>query len=313
MKTLRPPKLNKGDAIGLVAPASALADSTKLEKAVHYFELQGYRVEVGKNVGKVHGYLAGTDEERATDLHAMFSNKHVKAILALRGGYGTPRLLPRLNYSLIARHPKILCGYSDLTALSLAIWKKCRLVTFHGPMAGVDFAGTVDAFTEEMFWRSLTSTKKLGRIPFPESPAVHSLRKGTARGRLLGGNLSLIISLLGTHYLPDFKNSLLFLEEIGEEPYRVDRMLTHLRNAGVFAKAGALLLGQFTDCTPADPTKPSLTIEQVLRELATRIKRPILSNLPFGHVSQKMILPIGLTVRVDANRSVVEYLEAAVK
>jgi muramoyltetrapeptide carboxypeptidase len=313
MKPIRPPKLNKGDLIGLLSPASAVADATKIEKAVQYFESQGYSVALGTNVGKVHGYLAGTDEERVADLHAMFRDKRVKAIIALRGGYGTPRFLSLLNYKLIARNPKILCGYSDLTSLQLALWKKSRLITFHGPMAAVDFANEIDSFTEEMFWRVVTSTKKLGKVVFPREPSVHSLLKGTSRGRLLGGNLSLVVSVLGTKYAPDFKNSLLFLEEIGEEPYRIDRMMVHLRNASVFSEASGILFGQFTDCKPIDPSKPSLTTEYVLREVATHMHIPILSNLPFGHVPQKLTLPLGLLARLNANRRTVEFLEAAVQ
>jgi muramoyltetrapeptide carboxypeptidase len=312
VKTLRPRKLNKGDLIGLIAPASAVADTTKVEKAVRYLESLGYRVAVGKNVGNVHGYLAGTDDERLADLHAMFSNNRVKAILALRGGYGTLRLLPRVNYTLIARNPRILCGFSDMTALQLALWKHCRLVTFHGPMAAVDFANDLDPFTEEMFWRTITSSAKPDAIQCSLESSANVSRQRSARGRLLGGNLSLVVSLLGTQHQPTFRNALLFLEEVTEEPYRIDRMMTHLSNAAVLAQVNGLLLGQFTDCKPADPTKPSQTTDQVLDDIVARFKKPTLRNLPFGHTAKKMTIPIGVRAELDAKKQTLRLTEAAV-
>ncbi len=313
IKPIRPPKLNKGDLIGILTPASPVADAARIEKGVRYLESLGYRTKLGQNVGKVNGYLAGTDEERATDLHAMFSDKRVKAIICVRGGYGTPRLLSLLNYKLIARNPKIFVGYSDITALQLVFWKKCRLMTFHGPMAGVEMANQIDPFTEEMFWQCVTSTKKLGRLSLPEEPKVETLHTGKASGRLLGGNLSLIVSLLGTQYQPGFTDSILFIEEIEEEPYRVDRMMTQLYNSNVFSKSNGMLLGQFTDCNPKDPTKPSLITEEVLQDSAAKFAKPTLANLPFGHISKKMTLPAGLRVKMDATTKSIDFLEAAVR
>jgi muramoyltetrapeptide carboxypeptidase len=310
MEPIKPPSLKKGDTIGIVTPGSALADPTTIERAARYLQGLGYRVKVGKNVGKQVGYLAGEDHERLADLHDMFSDKNVRAVFAARGGYGTPRLLSFLNYRLLARNPKILVGYSDLTALQLALWKKCRLITFHGLMAGVDMAGTMDPFTEELFWETLTSRRKIGSIRFPDEVKV--LLGGKAAGRLLGGNLSLVVSLLGTRYQPDFKKAVLFLEEVTEAPYRVDRMLTQLRNVSRVKLASAFLFGQFTDCVPQNSTLPSLTVDEVLVDFASSLARPVLGNLPFGHVPQKMTLPIGLRVAVDATAGIVEYLEPAV-
>lgn len=312
MHAVHPPKLNKGDLIGIVTPASPVADATRIEKGVRYLESLGYRIKVGENVGKVRGYLAGTDEERVADLHAMFADKEVRAIICVRGGYGTPRLLPLLNYRLIARNPKILSGFSDITALQFALWKKCGLITFHGPMTGVEMATEIDPYTEEMFWRALTSTKKIGKIKFPEVPEVQPLHTGKARGRLLGGNLSLIVSILGTPYQPSFRDSLLFVEEIDEQPYRVDRMMMQIRNALLFGGIKGMLLGQFTDCA-ADPSKPSLTLEDIFRDVVQTFAKPILSNLPFGHVSKKMTVPFGLLARMDAAKHSLEFLEAAVQ
>ncbi len=312
MKTIRPPKLNKHDLIGIVTPASPVADSSRIERGVRYLESLGYRTKIGVNVGKVRGYLAGTDEERVADLHAMFADKEVKAIICARGGYGTPRLLPLLNYRLIGRNPKIFSGFSDITALQFAFWKKCGLITFHGPMAGVEMSGEIDPFTEEMFWRTVTSTKKIGKIAFPEEPQVQSLHSGKARGRLLGGNLSLIVSILGTSYQPSFRNSLLFVEEIEEQPYRLDRMMMQIRNARLYKDINGMLLGQFTGCE-ADTSKPSLTTSEVFQDVTSSFEKPVLANLPFGHVSKKVTLPFGLLARMDASKNSLEFLEPSVK
>jgi len=309
---LKPRRLKKGDLIGIVTPASPVSDASRIEKGVQYLERLGYSVAVGANVGEVHGYLAGTDEERLSDLHGLFADRRVKAIIALRGGYGTPRLLSQLNYRLISRNPKILVGYSDITALQLALWRKCGLVTFNGPMAAVEMANTIDPYTEEMFWQTLTSTKRVGRISFPADSQPTVLHPGKSLGRLIGGNLSLIVSLMGTRYFPSVTDTVLFLEEIGEEPYRVDRMMTQLRNANLLSTCNAVLTGQFTDCLPKDQSKPSQSVDEILHEAARVAAKPFLANLPFGHLPLKMTLPIGVRVRVDAGTPSIEYLESAV-
>jgi len=267
---------------------------------------------VGANALKKHGYLAGTDEERAADLHAMFRDRRVRAIICARGGYGTPRLLRMLDYRMIRRNPKILVGFSDITALQLAFWAKCALVTFHAPMLATDMAEPMDSFTEEMFWLLVTSNQKAGSLTFPEPMQAKILRPGSFTGHLLGGNLSILVSLLGTPYQPALDRSALFLEEVGEEPYRVDRMLTQLQNALVLARCRGIMIGQCTDCVPRDPSRPSLSLDEVLKEFALAFKKPVISNLPFGHVKQKMTLPMGVKVRVDAERRSMELLEAAV-
>jgi muramoyltetrapeptide carboxypeptidase len=312
MEVVKPSVLPAGSLIGLVSPATTVSDLSRIEKAVRYLEGRGYRVAVGENVRKVHGYLAGTDEERAADLHAMFANKEVKAVMCIRGGYGTPRLLHLLNYRLIARNPKIFVGYSDITALQLAFWRKCRLITFQGPMPGVDFIDPVDPFSEEMFWRLVTSPRKAGRLALPGG-TLTALRPGCASGRLLGGNLSLVIALMGTAYQPDFRDSILFLEDVEEEPYRLDRMLMQLRLAGVMDRCAGVLLGQFTDCVPRDPSKPTLTVDDILRETAAAGSVPFLTNAPFGHISVKLTMPLGIRSRIDAGAGTIEYSEAAVR
>jgi len=241
----------------------------------------------------------------------MFRDKDIRAIFCVRGGYGTPRLLHLLDYRLIARHPKILLGYSDITALQLALWRKTGLITFHGPMAGTDMADPLDPFTEELLWSLLTSPRKHGPISLPTGVG-ETLVPGSTSGHLLGGNLALLVTLFGTPFVPDYENAILFLEDTGEEPYRVDRMLAQLRNASIFRHSRGVLSGQFTDCVPQDRTKPSLTVEEVLRDVAQVAKKPWIANLPFGHDSPKMTMPVGLRVRINAEARQVEYMESAV-
>jgi muramoyltetrapeptide carboxypeptidase len=311
VRRTKPAPLRKGDLIALISPASRVTDGSKIDRAVSYLEGLGYRVLLGESALKLNGYLAGTDQERAADLHVMFENPLVKAIFCIRGGYGTPRLLPLLRYGLIARNPKIFVGYSDITALHLAFWKKAGLVTFHGPMAGVEMAEVMDPFTEELFWRLLTSPRRIGPLALPD-PGPEPLVSGKASGFLLGGNLALLASLVGTPYLPRTDGALLFLEEIGEEPYRVDRMLTQLRGASLLPRAAGILLGRFTDCVVKDPTSPSLSVSEVLEEYLRSAGRPSLAQLPFGHDRRNMTLPLGIRATMDTRSRTLSYLEGAV-
>ncbi|HXG37629.1 MAG TPA: LD-carboxypeptidase [Bacteroidota bacterium] len=309
---LKPPRLQKGDLVALLSPASAPSSTEKIEKAVRYLESLGYRVQVGKHAAKVHGYLAGTDEERAADLNTMLHDPKVRAIFAVRGGYGTPRLLSRVDYRAVKRDPKIIAGYSDVTALQLALFRKTGLVTFSGPMAGVEMWEKIDPYTEENFWRVVTSPTRIGLLANPPEEPTQALRPGKATARLLGGNLSLLISLLGTPYAPNFKRSLLLLEEVDEAPHRVDRMFAHLMNARVLEKIKGLLLGKFTDCVPKDPSQPHFTTEEVLRQYAEKLRVPVLANVLYGHIPKKLTIPIGLKTRLDAGKGTIEVLENAV-
>jgi len=312
MRILKPSALKRGDLIGLISPASKIADTSRIDRGVRYLEGLGYRTTIGANATKLHGYLAGTDEERAADIHAMFDDPRVRAIFCIRGGYGTPRLLPLLQYQIIVSHPKILVGYSDITALQLAFWKKAGLVSFHGSMVGVDMADPMDPFTEELFWRLLTSSEKVGVVPFPD-PKPEPVVQGTASGRLLGGNLAVLASLIGTAYQPRFDSSILFLEDIGEDPYRVDRMLAQLRGASLLAKASGIMTGHFTDCVPKDLNTPTFSVEQVLHDYLTSSGCPSLTRVPFGHEHRNLPIPIGVRARIDASVGVLEYLEGAVR
>lgn len=310
---MKPKKIKKGDVIGVISPASSPDDLTRIDKGVSYFEKLGYRVEVGKNVGKYHGYLAGKDEERLRDIHAMFRNKKVKAIICVRGGYGTPRLLDKIDYELIKQNPKIFCGYSDITAIHLAILKQTKLITFAGPMLAVDFWNEVEPYTEENFWRLISSEKKLGKISAPENSEIIYNSKKIFEGKLIGGNMALVLSQLGTRFISKFDNKILLLEDIGELPYRVDRMFAQLRNADVLKKIKGLILGQFTDCEETEKEKRTLTLNQVFADYTDKLKIPVLKNFPHGHVKKTLTMPIGLTIKIDCRNAFISFEEAAVR
>ncbi len=312
MKILKPKHLNKGDLIGLISPASTPDNLEKINEAVKYFEKLGYKVLVGKNVGKVRGYLAGTDEERLEDFHSMFLNKNVKAIFCVRGGYGSIRFLDKINFSIIRKNPKIFVGYSDITALQLAIFHKTGLITFSGPMAAVDFAGDVDPFTEENFWKMINSTKPFGKFKNPQGERISCLTKGKARGRLLGGNLSILCSLIGTPFMPKFDKAILFIEEIEEKPYRIDRFFAQMRLAKIFDKVSGVVLCNFTDCEETDPSKKSLSLNDVVNDYFSNLNKPVAYNLIHGHVKSKNTIPIGGLASIDCNKGIVELIESCV-
>jgi muramoyltetrapeptide carboxypeptidase len=312
MNIIKPHKLKRGDTVGFISPASSPEDSTRIEKTVNYFEKLGYKTEVGKNVGKYNGYLAGTDDERLEDFHSMFKNKNVKAIICLRGGYGAPRLLHRIDYKLIKNNPKIFIGYSDITALQMAIFKKTGLVTFAGPMASVELFKKMPAYSEENFWAMITSSKKIGKVSMPGKHKLKAIVKGNAEGTLIGGNLAVFLGLMGTEYLPSFNDSILFFEDVGEVPYRIDRLLSQLRLSKAFTKARGLLLGQFTDCDEKDLDKRTLPLSKVFDDYINDLTIPVISNFPHGHVEIKMPIAYGTRVKLNANKTEVEYLESGV-
>ncbi|MBI3788870.1 MAG: LD-carboxypeptidase [Ignavibacteriales bacterium] len=312
MNTLKPPRLQKGDLIGLISPASPPSAREKIDKGAHYLERLGYRVKIGKNVMAEHGYLAGTDDQRAGDLNDMIGDRNVKAIFAVRGGYGTPRLLQLIDYAALKRNPKIIVGYSDLTALQLAIFRKTGLVTFSGPMTGVEMWNSIDPYTEEHFWRTITSRTKVGPLPNPPEEPSHIIKHGKASGRLIGGNLSLLLSLFATPYCPDLRDSILIIEDVDEAPHRVDRMLAQLYNAGLWKKIAGLVIGRFTDCVPSDPSKPHLTVEQVLQEAMEKVPCPVIGNFQYGHIPRKLTLPLGLRTRLETKAGLIEVVESAV-
>ena len=312
MKIIKPKKLSQNDLIGIISPASSPDDLTKIDSGVQYLEKLGYKVKLGANVGKSLGYLAGSNEERLQDLHDMFRNKEVKAIICVRGGYGSPRILDKIDYKLIGANPKIFVGYSDITALQMAFLAKAGLVTFAGPMLAVDFAEDVNSYTEEMFWALLTSNKKFGKIIPPNDEKIFHLKSGNTKGRIIGGNLSILSSLVGTGYLPPVKDKILFIEEVGELPYRIDRMLNQLRLAQILPKISGAVLGVFTDCNETDPAKRTLTLGEVIGEYFGNLNIPVVYNFKHGHIRENTTIPYGVMVKINAGHNIVEITESAV-
>ncbi len=315
---IKPDRLNSGDTIGLVAPASAPPDPKTLDKAVEVIARLGFKVKFAPNVRKRWGFLAGTDRERAGDLMKMFADRKVKAILCVRGGYGTARLLPLLDYEMIRANPKIFVGYSDITSLHCAFLRKAGLVSFHGPMLNGDFVqNELPDFTRQSFVRTLTQPTAPGSVWQGRSrKAVAILSRGTVSGRLLGGNLSLLCASIGTPFEPSFRNKILFFEDVEERPYRFDRMLTHLLNAGRLQQVGGVAIGINRNCKDPKARKSReyrQTVADVLKERLAPLKVPVAMGLPFGHIRQIATLPVGIRATLDAVNGDLVITEPAVK
>jgi muramoyltetrapeptide carboxypeptidase len=320
---VRPMALKAGSRIALVAPASPSSDPDANVIAQEIVRSFGFTATMMPNASRATFYLAGTDQERAADLMAAFAHPNVDAIWCLRGGYGSPRILPYLDYELIKKHPKALIGYSDITALIVAIHKMTGLVTFHGPLAGEPQTD----YTLLHFKRVLYEPSPAGSIAAPPSfPAregqvervnrMKTITRGKARGPLVGGNLSVLTALVGTPYEPDLKGRILFLEEVGEEPYKIDRFLTQLVLTGKLSSCAGIVLGKFTDCGPKEfrPTfNGTFTWQEVVADRLGGLGIPVLSGLMFGHFNDKATLPIGVLAELDADGGTLTLLQPAVR
>jgi muramoyltetrapeptide carboxypeptidase len=323
-----PKKLRKNDTIALVSPAGAIYETEAIEIAVESLEALGLKVKKGKNLVKKYGYLAGTDAERAEDLHEAFADKDVKAIIAMRGGYGCGRLLDLLDYDLIRKNPKILAGFSDVTALLLAVYAKTKLITFHSPMGtSVWNEFTVTHFRNALFENDLiesnlanSATNSLNKqqiiLQNPTSKGenltqiadrIQIIHNGEAEGIFLGGNLTVFASLIGTPYLPDFENSILFLEEVNEEIYRIDRLFCQLKLSGILSKVKGIVLGKFTNCGHGNRFS-SLTLEDVFAHYINTLNIPCFSGAMIGHINNKFTVPVGAKVKIDAAKGSIEML-----
>lgn len=301
-------RLTSGDTIGMVAPASP-SDSLKVEKAVNYLAAAGYRVKTGESVFNSRGYLAGVDELRSDDINRMFADDKISAIFCLRGGYGSQRILDMVDYQLIRENPKIFMGFSDITALLNSIYQECGLITFHGPMGG-DFAGGLGKTTKAAMKKALGSTDPIGEVPNRKKPEFVS--EGRAGGALVGGNLSIIAASLGTPYEIDTRGKILLLEDVGEEPYRIDRMLNQLRMAGKLRDAAGIVLGDWRDSEPAEPDK-SLTLEEVFEDMFKDMGKPVLAGYKIGHCMPNLTVPIGAEAFIDTYAGSFCILESAVE
>jgi muramoyltetrapeptide carboxypeptidase len=315
---LKPDRLQFGDAVGVVAPASPPPDPRNLDRAVAAIEKLGFKVKLAPNVRKRSGFLAGSDRERAGDLMRMFADRSVKAILCVRGGYGTARLLPLLDYRVLRQHPKILAGYSDITTLHCALLTQAKLVSFHGPMLNSDFANRdMPEFTLQSFLRTVMQPAAPGSIVQGcRRKTISVLRRGQAAGQLIGGNLTLLCATIGTPWQPPFRNRILFLEDLNEAPYRFDRMLTHLLNCGLLQQVAGIAIGinQGCEAPHARRTKEyHQTLADVLKERLLPLKVPVVTGLPFGHVPLNATLPVGNRATLDAVNGDLIFTEPSVR
>lgn len=322
-----PKALKPGMTVALVTPSSAGSSLADTEVAVEIVKALGFTPKVFPHVGEATKYLAGPDDHRAADLNAAFADPSVDGILCLHGGYGASRILPLLDYEVIRKNPKVICGYSDITALLNAIHRLTGLVTFHGPLGSE--AQTDYSLAE--FKRVLMTAEPAGRVGAPPEPRqreraialdrenwIYKLAPGKAKGRLVGGNIAVFSTLVGTPFEPELKGRILFLEEVGEDPYRIDRWLTQFLLTGKLSGLAGVALGKFSRCTPGD-FRPSYngagqwTWQEVCKDRFGKLGIPVVANLVFGHVPDKATLPLGVMAELDGDAGTLTLLEAAVR
>ncbi|CCH02599.1 peptidase U61 LD-carboxypeptidase A [Fibrella aestuarina BUZ 2] len=311
----KPPRLKPGDTVGLFCPAAPAYSREQVQITIESLQALGLKARLAPHFYDRYGYLAGRDADRAADLNAFFADPSIHALMAMHGGWGCARLLPLLNYEQMRRTPKILIGYSDITALLLAINAKAGLATMHGP----EGAATWNRFTVDWLRRVLMD----GEATLFQNPTdkgdtltqtrdrITTLNPGIARGRLLGGNLTVLSHLIGTPYVPDWKGAILFLEDVHEEPYSVDRMLTQLKLAGVLDQVAGVVFGKCTKCE-TEGSYGSLTLEDVLATYLEPLKVPAFSGAMIGHIVDKFTIPLGINAEIDATKGTIRLLEAAV-
>lgn len=311
---LKPKKLSAGDTVGMVAPATAPFERDEIAYAKEQLEAIGFKVELGKHVYDRWGYFAGRDRDRAEDINSMFADDRIAGIICFTGGWGSPRVLPYLDYDLIAKKPKVLVGYSDITALLNPIHQRTGLVTFHGPVG----ESVYDQYTLENFRRVIMTAEPAGLQPTPakrpnmlvdKTNRIVRITGGKASGPLVGGNLTMIASLMGTPYELDTAGAIVFLEDIHEDLYRIDRMLTQLALGGKFEGIAGFVWGRCTDCKYSGP---SLSLGEILGDRFAASGVPAISGLSFGHIEQKLVMPIGVRATLDADAGTLSFDEAAV-
>jgi muramoyltetrapeptide carboxypeptidase len=303
---LKPPALKIGDTVGLVTPASPI-----LKEHLKWVQLQlGQQeliVKVAPHVMSEYGYLAGTDQQRAADINNMFADPNIQGIIATGGGWGSGRILPLLDYDLIRKNPKIFLGYSDITALLLGLYSQTGLVTFHGLLGTSLWNPYSVSWLKKILFEGQAVTFKN-----PADVQVEIIYPGQAQGRLIGGNLSVLSALVGSKYLPNWQNTILFVEDIGEDIYRVDRMLTHLKLAGILDQISGFIFSQCTACTKGEGNEPSLTLSQVLTDLIQPLGIPAWYGSMIGHIRDQFTIPLGIEVKIDTQLGTILMLENAV-
>lgn len=297
--------LRPGDTIAVVSPASP-TDEADRQPTVKLLQSWGYHVVQAPT--RQYGYFAGTDEERAAELNHYFKDDHVQAILCANGGYGSARILDKLDYSMIAKHPKLFIGFSDITALHTALGEKSHLVTIHGPMECTLNPAVSSAYTLRQFANGLSSRQPLGQVPMPPGKSLQAVVPGNADGMLVGGNLAILAAAVGTPYELQGEGAILVLEEVGEDAYRVDRMMQQLWQSGVLHRIRGLVYGEFVQCghDPGD-----FTTEEVLQYYAKLAGKPTIAGLPVGHGEDNLFLPLGVRARIESRSdgSAAMYIE----
>ncbi len=301
-------RLKFGDTIGLVAPSGA-DNPDNIRKSIEFFKNLGFNIKEGNHIYDRYGYLAGTDENRANDFMNMFLDKDVDMVLCVRGGYGAMRILPLIDFNLIKENPKIFAGFSDITTLLNTISAKCNLITFHSPMCNSNFS---DKITLKNFLYTIMDAYNPYAIKNPKGFNTECFSKvNSIEGQLLGGNLSLICGTLGTPYEIDTKDKVLFIEDVGEEPYKIDRMLTQLTLSGKLQQCKGIILGQFTNCSLPHYER-SLTLNQVIKDKILSLNKPTMLNLQSGHSYPKLTLPIGSQIKLDFKNGIIQVLEGVI-
>jgi muramoyltetrapeptide carboxypeptidase len=312
---VKPPRLKPGDTVGLIEPASATFESVTLQITIETIEALGLKARPGNHVRDRYGYLAGTDKDRADDVNRLFADPSVNAIVAVRGGWGCARLLPYLDFGVIAKNPKILVGYSDLTALLVPVFARTGLVTFHGPMGVSKWNAFNVGYLKRVLFDAEAVTfenvKETGEELVQTENRIQTITPGVARGRIVGGNLSVLSGIVGSGYLPDWEGRILFIEDVEENIYRVDRMLTNLKLAGILAKLRGVVFGNCTKCEPGEGYG-SLTLEEVLGDHIKPLGVPAWSGAMIGHIDRQFTIPEGVEVEIDAAKGTIRMLEPAV-
>ena len=314
----RPRRLSAGDTVGLVAPASATFQTVDLDIARESLEALGLKVKVGRHLLGRHGYLAGADKDRAADINGFFADDSVRAVLPIRGGWGSARVLPYLDFETIGRNPKVVLGYSDITALLLSIHAKTGLITFHGPNGmgrwdawSVDYLRRVLFNGEAVTMENPRTMAEARNSLVPIENRVRTITPGTARGKLLGGNLTVLTAILGSPYVPAWDGAILFLEDVGEDLYRVDRMFTQLKLAGVLGKIRGFVFGTCSECGPGEGFG-SLTLEEILADHIKPLGVPAWFNAMIGHATPQWTVPVGADVDIDATKGTITMAGPAV-
>ena len=301
-------KLKKGDTIGIIAPASCTTYEKVLE-AKKNIEDMGYQVILGECTKKQWYSYAGTDEERAEEINSFFADKNIDAIICMRGGYGSNRLIELLDFEIIKRNSKIFVGYSDITTLHIALNEKANLITFHGPMAVSNFTGNYNRDTYENFIEILSNSKYKQSIK-NITKELKVLNEGRAKGKLVGGNLATLIATLGTEYDLDYNGKILFLEDVGEKTYKIDRFLNQLKKHGVFEKIEGLVLGDFKNCI--QDSEKDMTLLEVFQNYFKELKKPVIYNFESGHSEPMLTLPLGAICEIDTYNKELKVLERVV-